>query len=98
MGTDRRQPLSEHSAPNPTPRLLSLRQAAAYLGVGYWSVRDWVKAERLPTVTLPSLRAREGERPRNGFRRVVIDRVDLDRWIEARKADGGSRSSEAGSS
>jgi len=68
------------------PRLLNLRQAAAYLGCSYWSVRDWCLAGLLPTVDLPPLRPREGERPRRTLRRVLIDRVDLDAFIEARKA------------
>ena len=67
------------------PRLLNLRQTAAYLGVSFWSVRDWVLAGYLPVVDLPPLRPREGERQRRTLRRVLVDRADLDRFIESRK-------------
>lgn len=69
----------------PTVRLLSLRQAAAYVGCSYWSIRDWCLGGILPTVDLPPLRARGGERPRTRLRRVLIDRVDLDAFIERHK-------------
>lgn len=71
-----------------TPRLLNVGEAAEYLGVSYWSVRDWVLAGIIPIVHLPGLRPREGERRRSTLRRVVVDRTDLDRFIEARKATG----------
>lgn len=69
----------------PLPRLLSLRQAAVYLGVSFWSVRDFVLAGFLPTVQLPPLRPREGERRKANLRRVLIDQTDLDAFIEKRK-------------
>jgi hypothetical protein len=72
-------------APLTPPRLLSLRQAAAYLGVSFWSVRDWCLAGYLRTVELPALRPREGERPKDTLRRKLIDRVDLDAFIEQQK-------------
>jgi len=59
-------------------RLLDLHGAAAYLGVSYWTVRDLVFAGELPSVKLPSPRARDGRR----IRRTLIDREDLDRLIE----------------
>jgi hypothetical protein len=68
------------------PRLLSLRQAAAYLGCSYWSVRDYALSGRLPVVTLPPLRAREGERPKDSLRRTLIDVRDLDGFVERCKA------------
>jgi hypothetical protein len=58
------------------------REAAAYLGVSFWSVRDWCLAGYLPTVELPALRPREGERPKDTLRRKLIDRADLDAFIE----------------
>jgi len=64
------------------PRLLNLHEAAAYLACSYWSVRDWCLAGTLPVVTLPGLRARQGERIRTSLRRVLIDRSDLDVFIE----------------
>ena len=68
-----------------SPRLLNIRQAATYLGVSFWSVRDWVLAGYVPVVSLPPLRPRDGERARTTLRRVVVDRVDLDAFIESRK-------------
>jgi len=70
------------------PRLLDMRQAALYLGCSYWTVRDWVQAGLIPMVELPALRPREGEPPRKALRRVLIDRVDLDAFIDARKGGG----------
>lgn len=51
-------------------RLLTLREAAAYLRVSYWTVRSWVESGRLPHVRLP------------GRRLLRIDRADLDRLVE----------------
>ena len=70
------------------PRLLDMHQAAAYLGCSYWTVRDYVLAELVPVVELPALRPREGERPRKRLRRVLIDREDLDRFVERLKNPG----------
>jgi hypothetical protein len=67
------------------PRLLDLRQAALYLGCSYWTVRDYVLAGLIPMVELPALRPREGEPPRKALRRVLIDRTDLDAFIDSRK-------------
>ncbi len=53
------------------PRLLTLREAAAYLSVSYWTVRGWVESGRLPHVRLP------------GRRLLRVDRADLDRLIAA---------------
>lgn len=72
-------------APAILPRLLNLRQMAAYLGCSYWTARDWVLAGLVPVVDLPPLRPREGERPRKTLRRVLVDREDLDRFIESCK-------------
>ena len=70
------------------PRLLNRRQMAEYLGCSYWSARDWVLAGLVPVVELPPLRPREGERPRLRLRRVLVDRIDLDRFVEERKTRG----------
>jgi len=53
------------------PRLLTLRQAAAYVQVSYWTVRAWVEAGALPAVRLPG----DG-------RLLRIERQALDRLIE----------------
>jgi predicted site-specific integrase-resolvase len=65
--------------------LLNLREMAKYLGCSYWTARDWVLAGYVPVVEFPPLRPREGERPRKALRRVLVDRQDLDHFIEARK-------------
>lgn len=57
-----------------TAFLLSVRDAAAMLGVGLTAFRDRVAAE-LPHVRIG--------------RRVLYDRRDLLRWIDARKVGGG---------
>jgi len=67
------------------PRLLNMRQAAEYLGCSFWTVRDYILQSLIPVVELPPLRPREGERPRKKLRRILVDRADLDAFIEARK-------------
>lgn len=67
------------------PRLFNLRQAAAYLGCSFWTARDYVLQGLIPAVNLPPLRSREGERPRTNLRRVLIDKRDLDAFVESRK-------------
>jgi hypothetical protein len=68
-----------------TPRLLNMRQAAAYLGCSFSTARDYVLQGLIPVVDMPPLRAREGDRQRKTLRRVLIDRADLDTFIESRK-------------
>ena len=70
------------------PRLFDLRQAGVYLGCSYWTVRDYVLAGVIPIVELPALRPREGARARKTLRRVLLDRSDLDTFIESRKVNG----------
>lgn len=71
-------------------RLLSMRQAAAYLGVSYWLIRDWVLDGVVPAVRLPGSRLRAGGRvvahsTERNTRKVFIDRQDLDRLVEESK-------------
>ena len=54
------------------PRLLNVVQAAVYLGRSEKAIRHLVV-----TSSLPSVRS-DG--------RVMLDRLDLDRWIDANKA------------
>lgn len=68
-----------------TPRLLNMRQAAAYLGCSFWTARDYIVQGLIPVVDMPPLRARDGDRQRKTLRRVLIDRADLDAFIESRK-------------
>lgn len=83
--------MAAHSSGSPavSPRLLNLQQMAGYLGCSYWTARDWVLAGLIPVIDLPPLRPREGERTRKTLRRVLVDREDLDRFIEARKRGSG---------
>jgi hypothetical protein len=72
------------------PRLLNMRQAAEYLGCSFWTARDYILQGLIPVMDMPPLRARQGDRQRKTLRRVLVDRADLDAFIEARKCkDGG---------
>ncbi len=55
------------------PRLLGVRAAGAYLDVSPWTVRNMLRDGRLCPVRVP------------GLTRVLVDRHDLDRLIEAWK-------------
>jgi hypothetical protein len=83
----RRQPRGDSISATGS-RLLDMRQAAEYLGCSYWTVRDYVLAGYVATVELPPLRPREGERQRKRLRRVLIDRVDLDLFVDRLKNPG----------
>ena len=72
------------------PRLLNMRQAAAYLGCSFWTARDYILQGLIPVVDLPPLRARPGDRQRKTLRRVLVDRADLDAFIQSRKRQGGA--------
>lgn len=63
----------------PAFRLLDLQQAASYLGVSTWTVRDLEANGVLPRVLIPLGNGRE-------LRKLLFDRTDLDRLIEAWKA------------
>jgi len=52
------------------PALLTLKQAAEYLAISYWTVRSWVDAGKLPAVRLPG----DG-------RLVRVERAELERLI-----------------
>lgn len=67
------------------PRLLNMRQAAEYLGCSFWTARDYILQGLIPAVDLPPLRPREGDRQRKTLRRVLVDRADLDAFIDSRK-------------
>jgi hypothetical protein len=60
------------------PRLLDLDAAATYLGVSPWTVRDLEAAGVLPRVRVPLPGGRE-------LRKLLFDKADLDRLIEAWK-------------
>jgi excisionase family DNA binding protein len=63
------KPISETTLVTPlTPRLLSKKDAAIYLGCTFWAIRDLVWAGELKAIRIG--------------KRDCIDRVDLDAWIE----------------
>jgi hypothetical protein len=73
------------------PRLLSLAQAAAYLGLSFWSFRELVNAGDVPLIRIPRPRTmRQHKRKAKGatLRRTLVDVRDLDalvdRWREGR--------------
>lgn len=70
---------------NPDPAVFTLQQAAAYLGLSYWSVRDYVIQGLIPVTSYPALAPREGERPRKTLRAVRVSRQALDIFIESRQ-------------
>ncbi len=61
-----------------TARLLDLSAAASYLGVSTWTVRDLEATGTLRRVRIPT--AGQGE-----LRKLLFDRTDLDRLIDAWK-------------
>ena len=58
------------------PRLLSQREAAVYLGISYWMLRELNWSGALPHVRIN--------------RRILIDRVDLDAYVQRTKIRHGT--------
>lgn len=71
-----------------SPRLMNLRDAARYIGLSYWTLRDYVADGLIPRVSLPCSRRRKagGAIVRRAgdteTRRILVDRSDLDTLIE----------------
>src|ERR1700690_591724 len=63
--------LSQFSAPHIQPALLSVKDAAVYLGRSEQSIQHLIFSHELPVVRVG--------------RRVHLDRRDLDAWIEKNK-------------
>lgn len=93
------------SEPAIVPRLLTLKQGARYIGVSYWSLRDLALNGTIPIVRVPSGRIPTGRpkgkrQPRvlvpatdsrvRSLRKVLVDRLDLDRLIGTWKANGSA--------
>ncbi len=63
------------------PRVLSLRDAARYLGMSQWTIRDMEHSSLLPRIRVPL--------PNNGeLRKLLFAREDLDQAVEAWKQKG----------
>ena len=58
------------------PRLLSQQEAAHYLGISYWTVRDLVFRQEIPLIKIG--------------RRVLVDRLDLDAYLDRSKIHPGA--------
>lgn len=82
------------------PRLLTLKQAAAYLSCSYWTTRDLALNGTIPIVRVPSGRIPTGRRRGKtqarvlvpstdsrvrSLRKVLVDRCDLDALIDSWK-------------
>lgn len=67
---------TNHSA-GVRPRLLSVREAACYVGISHWTLRQKAWEGELPEVRLG--------------RRLLFDLRDLDAWIERSKHHRGIR-------
>ncbi len=76
-GKELGQPAYEAIASIP-PRLLDLPCTAAYLGLSEWTVRDLEANGTLRRVSIPLPGGRE-------LRKLLFDRADLDRLVEAWK-------------
>ena len=77
--------LPQQSDETDAARVLNLKDGARYIGVSFWTLRDYILQGLIPTVQMPALRARDGARPSLSLRRVLVDRADLDAFIERRK-------------
>jgi excisionase family DNA binding protein len=60
------------TAPTISPRLLRIAEAAIYLGATVWAVRQLIWNKEIPYVRVG--------------KRQVIDRADLDKWIDRQRA------------
>ncbi len=58
------------------PRLLSQREAAIYLGISYWTLRDLTFRGEVPYVQIR--------------RRILVDRLDLDTYLDRMKVRSGT--------
>lgn len=68
------------------PRLLPLRKGAEYLGVSPYTLRDWLAAGIIPSVVIDLPTDQDG-RKGDRFRKVLVDVLDLDRFIAQAKQD-----------
>ena len=59
-----------------TPRMVTIKQAAAYCSCAVWAIRQFIWSKELPAFKIG--------------KRYVIDRGDLDRFIDARLRERAS--------
>ena len=76
------------------PRLLDLHGAAHYLGVSYWMMRDLVNGGQIQAKRLPclytwnaQLKTRVPAKHGASVRRILIDRKDLDAFVDRLPSD-----------
>jgi predicted site-specific integrase-resolvase len=83
--------MSPASASPCWPRLLNVHLAASYLSVGPQTIRDWVAEGLITPVPMPgsTLRDNHGKKisaaGRRKISKILIDRADIDAFIEQRK-------------
>ncbi len=77
----RSRTMAQQASVHPVSRLLSLEQAAHYLGVSTWTVRDLEWSGVLSRVRIPLGNGKE-------LRKLLFDREDLDRLIDRWKDSG----------
>lgn len=63
-------------APTLVPRLLRIAEAAHYIGGTVWAVRQLIWNKQIPYVRVG--------------KRIVVDRGDLDKWIDRQRAQSGA--------
>ncbi len=73
-GEDKRPRWSALALSAIAPRLMSLEQAALYLGVSPWTIRDLIANGTLARVRVPLSNGRE-------LRKVLLDREELDELV-----------------
>ena len=73
-----------------TPRLLDVTEAARYLGLSKWTIRGFIERGLLRAIGLPPVNGLDSHR----LRRILLDRRDLDAFIDAHKETPRLRSLE----
>jgi|WetSurMetagenome_2_1015567.scaffolds.fasta_scaffold714205_1 excisionase family DNA binding protein len=74
------RPMVQKSKMKGEQRLMNANEAAEYLGLSYWTLRDLIWSGAIPLVQLPNKNGR--------LRRILVDKNDLDRLIEQSKDTG----------
>ena len=86
-GGDERGALVTGAVAPVAPRLFDLAASAAYLGISPWVIRDLQHAGILARVYVPGPPSQPGKPQRvdENLRKLLFDRVDLDRLVEVWK-------------